>query len=158
MQYNIESLLSGKGIVIKACMPKAGIAPILEKMGELNRNGTVVQAFDSSAIINKEHLLFAYANASIAKAEKRNRASSAALEMLCFAALTMQISDAIRICGAKEGSKMVIFSNSRAAYKKIEGMLSSVGEFRRSDGALERLGALSFEDVLQKMALLNISD
>jgi len=158
MQYDIEEMLDRKRVVIKECMPKVPLASILNEIEKLNRDGTVLQVFDANSIVNDDHLLFAYANAAIAKIEKTSKVNSMALEMLCFAALTMQIDDAINLCGARSGSEMIIFSNSKPAYKKIEHMLSKIKDFNGSTEALAKLGAASFDDLVQKMALLSISD
>ncbi|MGC8652052.1 MAG: KEOPS complex subunit Cgi121 [Candidatus Micrarchaeia archaeon] len=158
MQYN-EKMFLANDAIIKKCSPKAGVEDIIRKAKQLSVGSTVVQLFDASSVFSRDHLLFAYANAILATIEKRNKSNSVAMEMMLYAALTLQIGEAVEIIGAKNGSSAVLFSNSSEAYGSIKQMLGVTEELSGTNrGALEKLGAKDFDDILDKMSLLSISD
>ncbi len=123
------------------------------------RGKSVVQLFDPKTIISREHILGAYMDAQLAFDERRNIAKSVAMEMLLFAAMTRQISDAIRVAGAKSSSDFVLFCSDQQAYTKISQLLERSSEFKpngsHSAAAAKRLGLKTArtEAVLQGMAL-----
>ncbi|MCL4373781.1 MAG: hypothetical protein M1360_02775 [Candidatus Marsarchaeota archaeon] len=158
MQYNDE-MLDAPDEIFKKFYPSAGIEKILEKAQELSAGSTVVQVFDARAIFSREHLQLAYANAVLATIEKRSRSKSISMEMMLYAALTLQISDAIKLVGIKGSTEAVLFSNSNEAYNRIKGMLGRVGELGgTNDSALKILGVNDFQGIMNKMSLMSISD
>ena len=156
------SKIKTESLVIKEARPKAGVAELLDQINKANRTkGNVVQAFDYDGVINKTHLLAAYINALMAFGSHSNKAKSASMEMLLFAAMTDQIGTAIETVGAKENSKILMFANSEKGFDGMRDLLKEIKEFRPSAQhtaqALKKFGIKNTEDadrlVLQKMAM-----
>jgi KEOPS complex subunit Cgi121 len=63
----------------------------------------LIQAFDADLVYGKSHLISALEHALRAMKEKRNFASTLALETLLYSSGKRQISDAIKCLGIKEG-------------------------------------------------------
>lgn len=118
-----------------------------------------VQIFDPGAVASGEHLKWAYMNALAAFRNRANRSKSLAVEMLLFASASRQISDAVRISGAKDKSHFVVFADSPATLRRISGWLKESGPLRLRKGqaaaVMRRLGAhgTDFPDLVQAMAL-----
>ena len=154
MLYDISSILD-KGIVVKKCRPRYGIGATIEK---LKRANGVVQIFDASSIISVEHIILAYANAVLSFMERRNRSKSIGMEMMCYAALTMQIDKAIEICGA-HSNDIVLFADGKDAYKSVKRLFTHISDLKEANKkAYKKLGVKSIEELAEKMALLSISD
>ena len=128
------------------------------------RKKGVVQLLDPRAVISREHALGAYINARQAFAERTNIAKTPAMEMLLFAAMTKQISDAIRITGAKSSGDFVLFCSDRAAYSGIAQLFSTHSEFRppkaHSAAAAKRFSMkdCATASILQGMAMSRLGD
>lgn len=148
--------------VIKLAHSKYSIDDLLERLSATNKsNKNSIQLFDPSAVISRNHLIGAYADALMAFSEKRNVSSTVAVEMMLYAAMTRQIRDAIGIMGAKSSKGFVVFSDSRSAYSRLKDLLKNEKEFNptmsESLRAAKRFGIDQEEDldgfVMQKMAL-----
>jgi tRNA threonylcarbamoyladenosine modification (KEOPS) complex Cgi121 subunit len=147
--------------VLKTALPKSDIKALVDCATRMSGNQNTVQVFDIGSIASREHLLGAYLNALLAFKNHTNRAKSIGMEMLLFTALTDQISDAVRIAGAKPGSRVVVFASSQAEFSKIAPMLKDVADFNPSeahrDSVLRRLGIKNtgdaHEQILQAMAV-----
>ncbi|MGC8669850.1 MAG: KEOPS complex subunit Cgi121 [Candidatus Micrarchaeia archaeon] len=160
MNPKIERLLNDDRIIIKKCetLPESRLNELIKKAKELSSKKEFLQLFDARSILNRKHLIFAYANAVISTIEKRGKANSVRVEMMRFAALTNQISTAIQICGAKDGP-FIIFSNSIQAYNSIKKDLSNPVDFEgENKQAYKLLKVKDFDSLAEKMSLLNLSD
>ncbi len=156
------SKIRSEDLIVKEASPKEGIAKLFDRMDQLNKTkGNTIQAFDYDGVINKTHLLAAYINALMAFGSHSNKAKSASMEMLLFAAMTDQIGTAIETVGAKENSKILMFANSEKGFDGMRDLLKEIKEFRPSAQhtaqALKKFGIKNTEDadrlVLQKMAM-----
>jgi tRNA threonylcarbamoyladenosine modification (KEOPS) complex Cgi121 subunit len=117
--------------IIKEATPKTSLNGIIERLSMLNGLKNVIQVFDADYIINRSHLAGAYIDAELAFKSGSNISKSIATEMLLFAAMTKQISVAIKKAGAKPGKNLVVFANSPAAYNKIKPLLVNAKDFKR---------------------------
>lgn len=159
--------LEFKDFVVKTASSKKKVDELLDSIRTLNNKNTVVQIFDNKSIVNRTHLIGAYANALIAFKNHTNKTKNMEMEMLLFAAMTDQIGRAIEIAGAKTNSKFVLFSNKKSALNKLR-YIKVISDFNPST-AIERRVAKSIgikfdskgktitTTVLQKMALSRLS-
>ncbi len=162
-----ESSLNVKpqSLIIKRASGIGTLQSVTDAIADMRKSygNHVIQIFDPKAIVSRDHLLASYLNARVSFSEKSNRASSLSVEMLLFAAMTRQISAAIKTVGAKTNNDFVLFTDSKSAYGKLRKNLSRVSEFeptaKESGAASRRLGirAKGYESLdsvlLQKIAL-----
>ena len=119
------------------------IKQLLIRVKEINsKGGCVIQVFEPEKVVNRTHLVAAYLNALLAFSSKSNVANSVAVEMVLYAALTRQISDAIKTMGARSTKEMVIFADSKATYARIKPLLSKDSDFSPSKAHMERAAKL----------------
>lgn len=118
-----------KALTMKLARPSTEVNELLRLIKKANGKSKFVQVLDAESVINRIHLLGAYANSVIAFENKTNRTNSVAMEMLLFAAMTDQIENAIDLCGAKDDSDLVFFSNSAALYNRIKPYLKNISDF-----------------------------
>ena len=117
------------------------------------------QLFDPSSLFSKEHLVLAYENAAAAFKNRTNRSRSISTEMLLFASAQRQISEAIRLSGAKDGSRFIIFTDSKAALDTVAHLLSHIKPVGKKEyggrAAIKRLGlkGADLADLAQAMAI-----
>ncbi len=121
----MNKIIDTSDVLIKSCSSRHSIDELLKKLRQLNGKSVVIQIFDPEFIINRMHILGAYANAGIAFKNGSNKTGSIAMEMLLFAAFTNQIGTAIERAGAKKSADFVLFSNDKGAFRKFMEMLSS---------------------------------
>ena len=120
---------------------------------------SLFQLFDPDSVFSKKHLILAYENAAAAFKNRTNRSRSMSTEMLLFASAQRQISEAIRLSGAKDGSRFIIFTDSAAAFDRAVPLLSHIkpvgGKEYGGRAAIKRLGLEGTElaDLAQAMAL-----
>ncbi|MGC8478859.1 MAG: KEOPS complex subunit Cgi121 [Candidatus Micrarchaeia archaeon] len=126
--------------------------------------GEFVQFFDPSAIISKTHILGAYISALNSFKEKMNIAKSLPMEMLLFVAMTDQISNAIKMAGAKSSKDFVLFATSKVALDISSHSISIFGELedfnakaavryglrKEKDAVFEVLNAMTLSRILSK--------
>lgn len=153
--------------VIKRASTDVPMETFLSELGKVNRcKGLAVQAFDPRIVVSRMHLNWAYANSIAAFKNGSNISKSLAMEMLLFAAMTTQITDAIKLAGAKSNNDFVIFANSHASFRKIKGFLSSSTTFTSGEkerrAAAAKLGIHAKVGVdkfaLQRMAVSRLGD
>ena len=150
-----------KEAVVKVASSNLEKEDLLKQISKINSNGAVVQIFDLKSVINKMHILGAYLNATESFAEKTNISGSVAMEMLLFAAMTRQISDAIEKVGAKSGKKFIVFANNMESYQKIKKFIKEEEDFNPSQNQVlataKKFGIEQKSDidqfVLQKIAI-----
>jgi tRNA threonylcarbamoyladenosine modification (KEOPS) complex Cgi121 subunit len=156
------SQIDASKFIIKQASPKLSLSALLEKISCINKTGSgAVQAFDCEYVINRTHLIGAYINAMSVFHDHTNKTKSASMEMLLFAAMTDQISDAIDLVGAKEDSKLVVFSSSKTGFERLKPALGDISEFRPSRQhmckVLKKFGIDNSDDtdklLLQRMAM-----
>lgn len=154
------------GGIIKLASSAEPLDILLKQLhGSNARNGTV-QIFDPAAIINATHLNGAYYNALESFKEKTNVSKSVSMEMLLFAGMTDQISDAIKIAGAKSAKKFVVFASTLAAYNRIKPRIKNVKAFAPTAAqqlkTAKRYGITQAKEldhfVLQRMTLSRLND
>ncbi len=156
----------GKGVVIKLAASGEPLDILLLKIGKMNSGRSTIQVFDPSSIINKMHLIGAYMNAVEAFKNKSNISKSLGLEMMLFAAMTRQISDAIKIVGAKNSREFVLFASSAATYNKVKPLIKSGKDFKPSKSSEAKTAkkfGISLESdldqfILQKIAVSRLAD
>lgn len=162
-----EKLLNvdAHSLIIKRASCAEPLQTLMNKISGIRKfdKACVMQVFDPKAIATRKHLIASYINARISFSEKVSRASDLSVEMLLFAAMTRQISAAIKMAGAKSNEDFVLFTDSAPAFKALKGHLKKVSEFNPSGketmAAARRLGIKvrdpkGIEDaVLQKIAL-----
>ena len=134
------------GVVIKTVSLSMEIGDFLNLAKKSGGRGEVVQLFDPDAIIGRGHILYAYLNSLLAFREGSNRSKSVGLEMLLFAAMTRQISEAIKRVGAKTKDDVLLFA-TRSSYTYVKKYTRREEEFRptkrhRAEAAA-RLGVLT---------------
>lgn len=127
-----------------------GLDALIHKLGEVNGPRRTTQVFDSKAVYSARQLLAAYVNSKARFAKNTNRTRDIAHEMLLFMAQTNQINDAIKGAGAKDGSPIVLFADSKST-------LPSMSEFIKLGKGIPETSAFD-KQLLQKMALLQIED
>ena len=115
--------------IIKIASSKTELQQLLISLRALNTDKSVVQIFDPEKIVNKIHIIGAYANATLVFENGTNKTKSMAMEMLLFAAMTDQIERALDIVGAKTNSKFILFSNNAVHSKKIAEFISIGKDF-----------------------------
>ena len=121
-----------KELTIRTCSSKFGPNELMEKIKTMQGKSSVLQIFAYESVINDTHLIGAYVNALIAFQNGTNMARSVPMEMLLFAGMTKQISEAIENVGVKSSRIFVLFSNNAACYKKLKGMLETDVPFKVS--------------------------
>lgn len=97
-------------VVIKRCSSRLSLDGLLSVIGKANEAQCVAQVFDPEMVINRTHLLGAYLNAINSFDSGNNAAKNVGMEMLLFAAMTRQISDAIKLVGAKSSKDFILFA------------------------------------------------
>lgn len=110
--------LDAAGVIIRVVSLKVSLEEFLAIARSLSAGGEVVQLFDPDSIIDKNHVVAAYLNSVVAFRDGVNRSKSPDTEMLLFAAMTKQISDAVRLVGAKTGEMALLFATKRS-YARI---------------------------------------
>ncbi len=129
-----------------------------ELLGKASSKETL-QLFDPKSVFSIEHLMLAYENATIAFKNHTNRSRSKSTEMLLFASAQRQISEAIRLSGAKEGSRFILFTDSGKALKRIYPLLINKKPASEIEyggiSAMKRLGIEGSElaDIAQAIAI-----
>lgn len=118
-----------RGVIIKTASSALTLDQLMKEIGKTNRKNAFVQILDPKKIVNKTHLLGAYINAIAAIKNKSNISDNHAIEMLLFAAMSRQISDAITKVGAKSTKRFVVFASSNPAYAKINKFLKEEKDF-----------------------------
>ena len=141
-RYSVD--VRNSSVVIKEASSRLDLGELLEGISGMNRDsGSVVQLFNPRSVISRAHLAGAYADAVNAFDSKTNISKSVAMEMLLFAAMTRQISEAIAKAGIKSQRSFIVFANSKPAYGKARQLLSAAKEFRPAAAAsLERARSL----------------
>ena len=155
----------GKAIIKIAARPGLGVEGLLGLAKGSKGNGTV-QLFSENGIINRLHLEGAYANAVLAFNDKTNRAKAIPMEMMLYAAMTDQIGDALEMCGASDGSGIIVFADSAESFSRLKGPLGSVKDWKpdkRHVAAVSKRygikpGKGSDEELLERMALSRLRD
>ena len=152
--------------IIKIASSKTELQQLLISLRALNTDKSVVQIFDPEKIVNKIHIIGAYANATLVFENGTNKTKSMAMEMLLFAAMTDQIETALDITGAKTNSKFILFSNDGHLLKRISELVNIEEDFNPSSkqmlSSAKAIGInANNEDMdnylLQKMALSRLS-
>jgi len=158
---------SYKNFLVKIASSSASMEAILSKINSINKGkGAVVQIFDPNRIINKIHLSGAYIDAVESFGDKTNISKSKGMEMLLFVAMTNQISDAIKMVGAKSSREFVLFANNKTSFNKLKPLIKSSKEITRDKKSqleiARKFGIYSKDDldkfILQKMAISRIRD
>jgi KEOPS complex subunit Cgi121 len=102
----------------------------INKWGEQRR--LLIQAFDADLVYGKSHLICALEHALRAIKEKRNFASTLALETLLYTSGKRQISDAIKLMGIKKGKdKNIALLFASLELKGFDGGLPSNEEINK---------------------------
>ncbi len=122
-------------LVIKRASCLGTLQGLMDSMSEIRKadKKCIIQVFDPEAIVSREHIIASYINALASFSEKANRAGNASVEMLLFAAMTRQISAAIKLVGAKSEDGFVLFTDSKRAYAKLRRYLKGVSEFKPTE-------------------------
>ncbi|MEM3260675.1 MAG: KEOPS complex subunit Cgi121 [Candidatus Micrarchaeaceae archaeon] len=121
-----------------------------------------VALIDPYAVISRKHLIVAYANAVADFFDNRNIANGIGMETLLYIAFTYQISEAVKIAGAKDKSNFVAFCGSDASCKKflaIDGVKAKKYMPKKEEKMhAENMYKIASEmDIMKKMALLKLS-
>jgi tRNA threonylcarbamoyladenosine modification (KEOPS) complex Cgi121 subunit len=140
------------------------IKELLNRVKEITSGGRyVLQVFEPEAIINKMHLVSAYLNAILAFGAKSNISNSVAVEMMLYAALTRQITEAIGSVGVKSEKDMVVFADSKESYAKIKDYLSKDSDFvptgahmKKAAKALKITSCLDDLSIMQEVAIARL--
>ena len=93
------------------------------------KRGSVVQVFNADLIAGWEHLFFAALNALKAFESKRNISKSLAMEILLYASMQRQISNALKLIGVKPDLSrvaVIVLSDSKS---EIQERLEEVEAF-----------------------------
>lgn len=153
-------------LIIRSCSSKLELDALIKRARECAGKKVVLQIFDYDSVVNATHLVGAYVNAMLAFKNNTNIAKGISMEMMLFAGMTKQISEAISEVGAKSGRVFVLFSDNAEAYRKFKVVLEEDRAFKVSreheksaakkfgiegDDALENL-------VLQKMTSTRLED
>lgn len=153
--------------IIKKASSSYSLDLLLKEISDMELpDGSVVQLFDDKNIINKMHLEAAYLNAATSFKNGTNSANDLGMEMLLFAAMTNQIGDAIRICGAKSNSGFIIFASDKTAFTKASKLLSNSNKFAPSmehiTAAAKKFGISPGKEIdvmiIQKIAVSRLAD
>ncbi len=126
------SAIKVKELIIKRASAGIGIEELIDAVKKANNGKDVVQVFDPDSIVNRVHVVGAYANALLAFDNKTNKSDSIAMEMLLFAAMTNQIGKAVSAIGAKTSSDFILFSNNKNGFSKITDLLDKAVDFKPS--------------------------
>ncbi len=145
----------GTKFIIAEAESTSGAKKVLECVSSTK---SVFQLFDPNSLFSEEHLLLAYENAATAFKNHTNRSRSISTEMLLFASAQRQISEAIRLSGAKAGARFIVFTDSKVSFDKAAHLLSHIkpaGKGYGGPAAIKRLGLEGTElaDLAQAMAL-----
>ena len=115
-----------------------------------------IQFIDYDSAISRDHLYAACINASVAFSEGTNIARSIGMEVLLFIAMTKQISEAIRIAGAKEGRRFIILCDDEGLYKPLERSIPNAKDFFTNKNASSIASSYgvsgSTASIMEKMA------
>ena len=117
-------------LIVKRASSGQNLDELLVSIKKLNSGSDFVQIFDPEKVINRTHIVGAYANSLIAFENKANKTGSMAMEMLLFVAMTDQIGKALLAVGAKTGADFVLFASSKSSFGKIGGLLKDVQDFK----------------------------
>lgn len=122
-------------LIIKKASCAEPLQDLIENISRIRKSDKkcVLQVFDPRAIATREHLIASYIEAKISFSEKTARAGDPSMEMLLFAAMTRQISAAIKIAGAKNSEEFILFTDSKPAFERLRSMLTSETEFNPSE-------------------------
>ncbi len=112
---------------------------LVKKIIALNDAGHTVQLFDANNINSRLHILGAYVNARVSFQDKSNVSKTIATEMLLFASMTTQISEAIRKLGIKNTKKFIVFADCEESYSSARKLFKDVEEFRGFDDDIKVL-------------------
>ena len=118
-----------KKVVIVRAKAKIPVGELVEKARKVAGRWHALQLFSVDAVMSREHLLWAYANALNAEKEKLEIAATLSLEVLLFAAMSKQISDSIAKAGAKEGQDIVVFAENTKIFSLIAMYLEDIKPF-----------------------------
>jgi tRNA threonylcarbamoyladenosine modification (KEOPS) complex Cgi121 subunit len=162
----MESEINLNGIAIRSCSSRIAPAELIEKLKKYRGRNLAVQLFDYGSTINRTHILGAYLNAILAFKNNKNISNSISMEMLLFASMTRQISEAIGKIGIRSNDSFVFFSNSRPAYADFKKLLEKDCEFKTTKSheaaAAKKFGIATDTDyskaVLQEMAVTRLED
>jgi tRNA threonylcarbamoyladenosine modification (KEOPS) complex Cgi121 subunit len=153
-------------LVIKKTSSDLNLEALLKIIRSTNESKKIVQIFDPNSIINKIHILGAYANATVAFEDGTNKTNSLSMEMLLFSAMTFQIERAIDIAGAKSNSDFIIFSNDAKSFDKIRTHLNKQYDFSPDKSHIKKVSekfGIDYsnktldESILQKIALSRLN-
>ena len=104
--------------VMCLCSSEKGIEPLVEASKRASSNTNLVLLLDySERTISRA--LPAFINASIRFSEKIARSNSMQVEMLLLVSGTMNISKALRECGAKDPKKFLLFATNKSLLSKF---------------------------------------
>jgi len=104
--------------VIYLCSCKKEIEQMVKSSKSISKGKGVVLLFDYSKRL-AARALPAYVNAAIRFAEGAARSGSMQTEMLLMMCGTMNISKALRECGAKDKGKFLVFASSKALFSRF---------------------------------------
>ncbi len=158
--------IGAENLIIRSCSSALGISQLVRILSKHQSKRVAIQLFDYGSIANRTHLVGAYINARLAVSGCRNMSKSLSMEMLLFAAMTKQITEAIERVGAKSPKRFVLFSNDVSAYREIKKYMKSDTEFKATRkheiSAVSRLGVKPngsvSEALLQAMAVARLRD
>ena len=129
----------------------------LRKLAKIDKeNRTTSQAFDTSSIAGKEHLVHAARLAVIAHATEKNFASSLNIELVCWAAAERQITRAFEKVGLHKGSEdlaILTLGDSRARVRQALVNICRKLGIERDDGVFE----LTREKISKLLKVFSIS-
>lgn len=165
----MDEIIEFEDLAVKRASSSTAMVELVKKVQELNKNGYVIQIFDSRIVLSSTHIVGAYLNAKIAFKNGSNKTKSIGMEMLLFAAITDQIDRALKISGAKKSSDFVLFYNKKNLSFELEKFLRIGTDFQPSISEIENAAkALGIKvdrkdrkeidaQILQKMALSRLA-
>lgn len=156
---------SASALLLREVSLNVGLDSFLAAMRRAYTRGEIVQAFNPSSIVNRNHVLGACLNALISFREHTNVSRSVGTELLLFAAMTKQIGDAIKIVGARDKNHVLLLASKRG-YVHMKRYIAGEKEFEVSRmheiRAARLLGIRGFEDidlaVLNRMSAVRLGD
>lgn len=126
--------INARAAIVKSARAKCSIDELLGRAARSGGGNHFVQLFDADSIIDTTHVLAAYVNAVGTFYEHTNIAKTCAMEMMLFAAMTTQISDAIMMVGAKDRDRLVVFATDNTALGSISGLMFNMRDFAPTEG------------------------
>jgi len=126
--------------VIGGRMEIRGVEKLIEELGEIDaRFGTTTQIFDASRVAGKLHLFHSARLALIAHSAGRNITNSLTIELLCWAAGTDQIDQALERVGVRKNTGsvalLVLGKNEEGVSGAIKEALENL-KIKREDKVL----------------------